>query len=194
LPASSNIDQVVAWLEQFVADFDFTRPGVDQNLGRDIANVVVERIQDRSQQQLDPDGSPWPENSTKPSPWMPNGYKAWKEERYGWSQPGYRTGQMLGITALKGQTEIEQKKVTLRYGWGAQTHQSFAPTGYLSKQDEKRTDREKAEYAHTGGKHGIVRRFYAIGQGDAEAALEVGQGNLNDYIRETNSANGMMSA
>jgi len=45
MSATSNIDQVVAWLEQFALGFHFTRPGLDQNLGLDDVNLVVERIQ-----------------------------------------------------------------------------------------------------------------------------------------------------
>jgi len=82
MPATRNIDQIVAYLDWFVASFDFTRPGIAQNLGRDVANVVVERIQKQSSEELaGPDGNPWPQNSTQESP--KGGYKGWKIRKYG---------------------------------------------------------------------------------------------------------------
>ena len=45
---NSNIDQVVGWLTDFLAEFNFTRKGADQSLRRDLANLVVECIMKRS--------------------------------------------------------------------------------------------------------------------------------------------------
>ena len=47
---TSNIDHVTAWLGAFVDSFDFKRVGNDQSLGRDVANKVVDCIQNRSLQ------------------------------------------------------------------------------------------------------------------------------------------------
>jgi hypothetical protein len=44
----ANIDQVITDLEAFVASFDFTIPGKDQSLGRDVANTFALGIQARS--------------------------------------------------------------------------------------------------------------------------------------------------
>jgi hypothetical protein len=177
----ADIDGVIVRLKRIVAGFDFTRIGMDQSLGRDVANVIVERIQDRSENGNGPDGAAWKKNSTKEPP--PGGYKGWKLKRYGWDEPNKRTGQMLSTLALKGKTTVEKDVVTLRYGWNVAPTTGGSPTALVSKQDTKRTDVQKAEYAHTGGAHGIKRPFYAIGDGDAHAVVELCQKSLDDYIK-----------
>jgi hypothetical protein len=74
---NSNIDEVVISLERCVDGWDFTRPGADQSLGRDMARLVAERILARSQVHLGPDLTAWDENSTTEPP--EGGYKGWKE-------------------------------------------------------------------------------------------------------------------
>jgi hypothetical protein len=41
MSATSNIAQVVAWLDDFVASFRFDCPGREQSLGRDIAMTII---------------------------------------------------------------------------------------------------------------------------------------------------------
>ena len=132
-----------------------------------------------------PDGAVWDPNSTTEPP--VGGYKGWKERKYGWDdEPNRRTNQMLSQTSLFGdKTRIEKHLVTLRYGTDQPPSRSASPNGFISDADRKVTDTQKAEWAHTGGKHGHVRGFYGAGDGDAEALCEVAQENLNDYIRES---------
>jgi len=47
---TSNVDEVVTWLENFVDGFNFLLPGADQNLGRDLAHIVAGRISERGVQ------------------------------------------------------------------------------------------------------------------------------------------------
>jgi hypothetical protein len=72
---TSNVGNVVRWLDGFVDSVNFRRPGTDQNLGHDIANLAVQRIQDRSLTHGTGFGTAWRPNSEKPSKWHPQGYK-----------------------------------------------------------------------------------------------------------------------
>jgi len=81
---------------------------------------------------------------------------------------------------------VEKELVTLHYGTNQPPTRGGSPTGLVSKQDEKRIDEQKAEYAQTGGKHGEKPPFYATAEGDPEAIVEVCQENVNDWIRSQN--------
>jgi hypothetical protein len=190
---SSNIGQVVAWLDGFVDSFDFKRPGVDQSLGRDVMNLGAQRIRDRSLQDRTGFGTAWPPNSETPSHWAPQGYRKWKEDNYGTDEPNSRTGQMLSLLSMKGRSTVESKQVTMIYGTDTPpTRATFGnPDPKLLARDQKVTDVQKAYFAHTGqSKKKIVRPFYQLIDDDAEAIVELCQENLNDLIRDTNAANG----
>jgi hypothetical protein len=181
--ADVNMGPLLHWFDQFLDSFEFTRPGRDQSLGRDIANELVDSIDGRNSQRVDPDGAAWPPNSTKEPP--KGGYKGWKKRKYGLDdEPNVRTGQMVSRLSLYGRTKIEPKLVTLVYGIDAPPDSSAAPTGYISNADKSTTDVRKAYYAHTGqGPHGTKRRFYEATNEDAVKLAELVQENLNDYIR-----------
>ena len=90
------------------------------------------------------------------------------------------------------ETTIEADLITLRYGTDMppiQGRGSGSPKQLVTKGDKKRTDNEKAEYAHTGGRWGIKRPFYAVGDGDAEAVTEVCRESLDEYIKNANAQN-----
>lgn len=185
MPDTSNINEVVAYLQGIVDDFNFTRPGTDGSLGRDVRNLEAERIELRSgQNKTGPDGSPWPANAPT--------YADWKNRKYGWSEVNKKTGRMLSLTSLKGdKTTIEKDLVTLRYGTEQATTETYSPADNRSEKcktaDGKVTDLQKAEYAHTGGKHGKKRPFYGVGEGDAEAITELCQKNLDQFIAAKNA-------
>ena len=44
---NSNIGQIVRFLDDFVDSFDFLRPGTETILGEDIADRIVEGINER---------------------------------------------------------------------------------------------------------------------------------------------------
>ena len=164
--ATSNINGVVVNLRGIIAGFDLSRTGRDQSLGRDRANKLVECIHERIDRHVAPDGTPWRPNSDKPPP--PGGYRKWKEDKYGLiDEPNIRTGQMTSQKSLYGHTTIEPYLITMVYGTDTPPDRSAAPTGYMSKEDKKTTDTEKAYYAHTGqSRKRIKRSFYAATAGD----------------------------
>jgi hypothetical protein len=190
--ATPNIDEVCRWLQEFAESFDFTRPGKDQSVGRDLALTIVHGpdvggqggILGRCAAGVGADGTPWPPNAPEVS--------ARKQEDYGWDEPNRRTGQMLSQQSLYGRTRIEPDQVTLVYGTGQPPSGSAAPSGYSSKADRETPDVLKASLAHSGqGRKGIRRPFYEATREDAENVSAVAQENLNEYIRETNQARGL---
>jgi len=181
--SNTNIADVQAWLTGWLDGFNFKRVGKDQSLGRDIAMKVVEQIRNRALTDKKGTGEVWPDNE-------PN-YAAYKEKRYQVADaPNQRTGQMLSQLSLYGRTTIEPQLVTMKYGLDQPPTQTN--TGVpLAKADEKRTDVQKAYYAHTGqSRKKVLRPFYEVDESDAQAVVELCQDNLNKYIIETNAKNG----
>lgn len=182
----SNADEVVVWIGQFADTFNFSRPGPDQSLGRDVAMAVIRGpevgqlggIMGRCVDQTTPNGTPWPENSDNPSG---HGYRSQKMKKYGWDETNRRTGQMLSQQSLYGRTTIESDLITLIYGEDATPSASVSPTGYISEQDKATTDSDKAKWAHEQ-----KREFYGLGEGDPENVSRVCQASLNEMIREAN--------
>jgi hypothetical protein len=66
---SSNIDQVVARLTQWVGGFIFRQVGIHHSLGRDIRNEIAKRVQDRSIAQQRGVTGQWPPNAPKEGVW-----------------------------------------------------------------------------------------------------------------------------
>jgi len=190
---TSNIEQVVAWLKDWVDGIDFTKTGADQSLGRDVANKVARQIADRAAIEGRGAGAVWAPNSTTPSRWHPEGYSAWKGKHYGWQLPNYRTGQMLSHTSLFGRTRIMAHEIEMVYGVDAAPARGYSPTGLLSVADEKVTDTQKAAFAHSGqSRKRIKRPFYELDDTIREAVVvDVVQPWCNAYIVDTNQLNGV---
>jgi hypothetical protein len=187
---TSNIHEIVTWLDDFIKSFSFTRVGRDQSLGRDLAMTIIRGpeasvqggIMGRCAEDQGPDGSTWPENSDQP----PGKYRSRKQAKYGHAEPNRRTGQMLSQTSLYGRTTIEPEQVTLRYGTDATPAGSAAPSGTISDADKAVTDTQKASWAHSGqSQQQVVRAFYAATEEDARNVSACAQTNLNQYIRES---------
>jgi hypothetical protein len=183
----------MAFLEGFVDSFDFTRPGIDQTLGRDVKGLAAQRIYDRAITTKGGVSGPWPENEPV--------YAAAKEKRYDTDpqDPNVRTGQMLSQQSIEGRSTVEPKQVTMVYGTntlpnglrdgGALPLKTRGPN--KGQPIDDKTDVEKAYFAHTGqSMHKIKRPFYEVNESDAEAVVELCQENLNDLIREKNAENG----
>lgn len=189
---NSNAAHVQAWLEHWLAGVNFTRPGADQSLGRDIALKVVDRIATRGTVDKSGADGEWPKNAPA--------YAAYKAKRYGITDaPNIRTGQMLSQQSLYGRTRIEEKEITMVYGVNAPPDRTG--TGVpLSESDKQVTDVEKAYFAHSGSGTGrnskgqfsanTKRSFYAANREDAIAVVELAQANINEYIEATNRDNG----
>lgn len=180
--AATNIDQVVAWLEGFVQSFDFTRPGVDQSLGRDIVNEVCGGILTRSVTERAGADGYWPSVSDTPHPPWPS-YRAAKRDRYGIDdEPNSRTGQMLSMTSLRGRTTYAPTEIQITYGTGQPPSSSAAPTGYLSAADQAVTDVQKAQWATEGTDTAPPRPFFQLDDTIEAGVFQVVADNLRQYI------------
>jgi hypothetical protein len=168
-PVDSNLDDVAGWLDRLVAGFDFSVPGKDQSLGRDIAGAVVEGIQDRSVADgNDATGAAFMVNA----PW----YAKWKAKKYSALQPGILSGQMLSSASLMGETEVNADEIVMRYGTG-DAGPDESSTGVKLKGTQP-TDKEKAEWFTAGG-----RPFYAL-DGTIRAAVVTLAGDaLDEHLK-----------
>lgn len=183
----SNLPQVIQWLHDFVDGFNFTLPGRQQSLGRDVAHLVANRIARRaSQEGRGASPTRWHENSDRPAG---KGYKSRKRKAYGWQEsdgkPNYRTGQMLSEPSLFGQTQVEPKRVLMRYGLDEAARDCKSPTDNRTpsqkRGDAAVTDRQKAGYAHELG-----RDFYELDDQIVAALVAEIENRLATYIRDHN--------
>jgi len=170
-----NADEVIDWLRRLIESFNFSLPGKDQNLGRDLAHVLAGQIAERSAQLgRGADAAEWPPN--------PPVYAALKAEHYGWPdrKPNYRTGQMLSQESLFGRTTVQDQLVEVVYGTGVAASRTFSPldnrTPSEKKADESTTDLQKAEWATP------KRPFFDFDDVIEEAVIEEADKALNTYI------------
>ena len=170
--SSDNLAAHITWIEHLVDSVNFTLPGVEGSLGRDLAGKVAEGIAERSACAQAPDGSDWDPNEAK--------YAKWKAKRYriGGHEPNRRTGQMLSPKALLGQTTVEPDLVLMRYGTGEAPTRT-ATGAELSVGDESTTDIEKAYFC---SKH---RPFYALDERIKDEVFAVAQEAVNKLVRES---------
>jgi hypothetical protein len=156
-------DEVVASLERTVLDFNFARPGPSGTLGEAVVELVVKRIVDRSEDEKDAEGAPWPANDPR--------YTERKQRAGGSPKINRKTGQMLSPESLRGtRTTVTKAVVTMIYG-------TNSPPGAGSAADRRVTDVSKAGFAHDAG-----REFYALGPGDPEAIAELMARSLSDHL------------
>jgi hypothetical protein len=185
----SNVDQITHDLQEWIDEFNFTRPGEEGSLGHDVAMAVVEGIIQRSHDQRRGADVDWPENAPD--------YAAWKAKRYKLSaqEPNIRTGQMLSQSSLYGQTTIEPELVTMRYGIGAVPTRTSTGAElprhtrgkHAGEQIDDLTDIEKAYFAHTGqGPNGVKRPFYELDEVISADVQRVIAENLERHIADQN--------
>jgi hypothetical protein len=135
-----NLDHVEALVE-LISLFDFTLPGKEQSLGRDLAVVAADEMIDRTlDEQMDANGSHLRRNSAR--------WRAYKEARYGVvDKTGLLGGQMLSHEAMLGETTIEPELVTMVYGHGTTPTRATSQSGAdLKPRELKATDREKMSW------------------------------------------------
>lgn len=167
----SNIDDVEAWEKGLVDSLDFTLPGVDQSIGRDVVGDVASGIHERTVDLMrDATGAPLKPNKDP--------YKTWKEVKLGVYQPLIKTGQMLSLLSLKGDATITPDEIAIEYGTGEPPSRSASPTGGLSKGDEDVTDRQKAEW------NSDERPFFALDDAIIDRIADRAMATFDKYARE----------
>ena len=177
----ADVQQVAAWLKDFVRGFNFHRKGVDKSLGRDLCNVVAWHLAERSADQKDPDGGRWPSNKDAR-------YRREKSVNYGWDEndppTNYRTGQMLGFVSLLGNPDIGEHEIEMRYGQdtgprGVSWSPRDSRTQAQKEKDDSVTDVQKAKWAHEQG-----REFYGADDETESRVIEAAAEALETYLRE----------
>lgn len=169
MDVDSNINEVKLWLHGIVDSFDFTRPGKDGSLGRDMAGVVAEGIIDRSvPDAVSPDGSGWAANEAR--------YAAWKRAKFAADQPGILSGQMLSLESVRGDVKVTPTEVTMNYGIGSGASRSRTGAA-LSASQQATTDRDKARHFAEGG-----REFYGMDRQIADAVVAEVEDAIADHL------------
>lgn len=165
---TSNILEFEAEFRELIDGFNFSLPGKDQSLGRDLAGIAAAGIVDRSvSEQAGPNFQAWRPNNPK--------YTARKLKEFGVDLIGFRTGQMLSLESVMGETTVGDNEVVMRYG--TNTPATRSSTGQGKLKDDEPTDREKAEWFSDGG-----REFYELDDADAEAIFDAAIKALEDYL------------
>jgi|GEM_PF-2915897 len=166
---NSNIDEVGQWISGILEGIDFTMPGADQSLGRDMAGVVANGIIDRSVPDAQaPDGSTWAANEPE--------YAARKRARYDADQPGILTGQMLSLESVKGELTLAPAEVTMKYGTGESAKRA-RNGAEPPKASDPPTDRQKAEWFTEGG-----RPFYELDDQINEAVVKEAEDAIEKHL------------
>ncbi|WP_422927029.1 hypothetical protein [Singulisphaera sp. PoT] len=161
MSGSSNIDEIEAKIKALVDSVSFTMPGENQSLARDIVDLVVTEIADRTlDRKQQADGTALKANSPA--------YAAYKARRYKVDPhaPLVRTGQLLSQESLRGRPIISANSIEMRYGTG-QPPAKAASGVPLSKADQNTTDLEKAKHVSKD------RPFYELDDDIAEKVVEL---------------------
>lgn len=170
-----NPDRVNDLVAAAVATFDFTRPGNDQSLGRDLAVRVAKGISDRSNEGKGPDGENFKENEDV--------YARYKLARYDVDRPGELGGQTFSLLSCLGKPEVSSDEVVMNYGWGKTPDRSVARNGVALRPSElTATDREKAVHLTDSG-----RAFYQLDDAIAESCVELAYDSLAEHLKEHTS-------
>ncbi|WP_422932029.1 hypothetical protein [Singulisphaera sp. PoT] len=169
MASSSNIDEIGQWLRDLVATVDFTMPGQNASLGKDMADAVALGIQERSVPDAkSADGGTWAANASK--------YADYKRRRYKTDQPGLRSGQMLSLQSLLGVPQVSPDEVVMQYGIG-QAPQRAATGVPLTKSDQEITDIEKAYFFSKD------RPFYELDEDIADECVKLAGEALDEHLK-----------
>lgn len=173
MQGDSNVDAVAKHVEDLIATFDFTRPGIEESMGKDALHAIAEDIASSAAAlQANPTGDPFPDNEPE--------YAEYKARKYGMHPPayGFRTGQTFSLESLLGEQSIGPDSAEMRYGTGQPPSRSSA-SGYISEADQEITDIEKM-YFLTNGADPI--HPYEIGPYAEEAIRDVMEEGLRKHL------------
>lgn len=146
----SNADAFLRDLEDLIDTFNFDASIGNMSLGKRMANKTAEMIALRSATQQKGASVQWEPNKEP--------YKSDKAKKYNVHDlAGVRTGQMLSIMSLLGETEIQADEIVMDYGIDQPATRSYGSSHFDPKADGKATDREKAKW-FTEGRAGIRGR------------------------------------
>jgi hypothetical protein len=161
-----NLGQAIEHIQSIVASVNFDSSCRDGGqLGWVCAEYIAAAIRDRSYKTQGSRHGAWPANSPL--------YADWKIQHYGHDITNVRTDHMLSHDSLRGTVDINGNEMTMTYGLG-----TYSPRPRV-KDDRRRTDREKAVYAH-----GQYRQFYNITPEVSKPAVDAVRRAVADHVRE----------
>lgn len=167
--SKSNVDEVNAWLLDVVDSFGFELALENETLGEDCAHIIAEEIAVRGGDSRGAEGY-WLSN-TEP-------YRTRKRAKYGVDKPNIRTGQMLSIESLLGQTTVTNDSVIMLYGTGQAPVRSYASNYFNANSDGAITDIEKAYFCSVAH----ARPFYELDDDIANKVFEHIEATLSEYL------------
>ena len=167
-----DADRVGELVMEVIDTFDFTLPGRDQSLGRDLCIQAASDMEVRGNDGKDVAGNAFKPNEEE--------YAAYKDEKYGVDRPGELGGQMLSLLSLLGNPVIEKDKILMTYGLGVPPSKNTSRTGVLMLDQElTATDVEKAEYMVERG-----NLFYGFDPAMEEALVRIVEERLEQHITD----------
>lgn len=182
---TSNADEIEQALEDLVAAINFTTSGAEGSLGHGLLDVIVDGIDERCANEVDPDGRPWDPNRGV--------YGRAKRERslsvgVGYYGPlngeGDATtltgeqvgGEMLSLVQLQGEREIEPDRATMKHGEAgnefARRKGQWFTAGSVATEDAEAS----------GADNQPPRPFYLIGELDEQVIDEYLDRFLDEVI------------
>ena len=166
----SNRETVIHGVAGLVEGWNFTVAGEEKSLGQDLIATTAQAIQERSvPDATDPDGGTWAANEPR--------YARYKQRKYDAHQPNIRTGQMLSLKSLIGESTVTADEVLMRYGTGQSPDSAFNGTE-LTRSDREITDIEKAWFASRN------RPFYAIDDEIIDLIGTIAGESLDQYMEQ----------
>lgn len=165
LHMTSNAADIVRQLDGVADSLDFDHSVGNMSLGKRMAEATADAIEVRSVVYQKGATAQWEPNKSP--------YREWKEEKYNvYALAGVRTGQMLSLESLRGETTVTAREVEMVYGTDtAPTHS--ASSSYFSDADGKVTDRQKAGWFTEGGRYQAARPFYELDEDIAAAVFGI---------------------
>jgi hypothetical protein len=176
--ASSNAAAVKAQIAAFVKGIDFTRPGKEGSLGKDLLSEAATGIIDQAiGNQQSPDGTPFAANQG------PYG-DAKREEGLpvGIGLKGHRGGsseRMLSLVEVMGEQDIKPDEATMKYG----RSEAMKRRGQWFTAGSTAVDGCEP----SGAMNQPSRPFYGLGDETKANVREVGHDFVRDRVREWNA-------
>lgn len=165
---TSNSEQLLADLKSLATRFGFLATIEGKTLGDDIAAITADSIHARSVDRESGTDGQWPANAPK--------YAAWKARKYGVDRPNIRTGQMLSLQSLLGQTAVTTHQVQMMYGTGHPATRSATGMGFDPGRDDL-ADVDKAYFCSTS------RPFYELDDEISDRVFDRIEKCLEDYLK-----------
>lgn len=122
---TSNADEIERALEDLVGAISFTSSGAEGSLGNGLLDVIVDGIDERCANEVDPDGRAWDPNrgiygraKRERSVPIGIGYYGPLSDEGDASTLGAEDvgGEMLSLVQLQGEREIEPERATMKHG------------------------------------------------------------------------------